>query len=447
MRKSFTLAILTLALAVSAYAEESIMGASTWSPWNPEATTIEVTEQYTAMTFTESWSGAGYWMGIDEDDDGETDFYADWSDYDFLVYVVSDARGTFNLCIEYADFTNPSDNHATSGSIGTNGYGFVPIDADWSDYVKQTWIQPTAPGSVVITDMVLMTSEEFEAFKQKMMPTGDIVNIWKGEMNFDNSWPAISIAADAFSMALEGDKMIVTVSEITQVDGWDWGTQLFCNNGAWRSMPGSMKIEGISEPGEYTLNLTQEQLDTIAATGGIKLQGMACKVTSVDLMKSEAVVGGTVLWEGKQVFDLTWPGIQGMGPEKFADAKVGDKIVVTVESVDALDDWAWGAQLMWKNGANWEELAGTSTTTVSAPGDVALNIGAETLAALKESGLILGGIACTVTKIMLVPSITHVDTVVAQPMADEEIYNLCGQRVDASYKGLVIRGGKKFLNR
>jgi|GEM_PF-2543651 hypothetical protein len=444
MKKIFTFAFALMAVAVSSIAEESITGVSSWSPWNPNATTIEVKGQQTFMNFTEAWSGAGYWMGIDEDEDEVTDFWADWSDYDYLVYMVADVRGSFNLSVEYHDDGDPNNNHATVGNIGTNGYGFVALDPDWNDYVAQTWIQPTAPGSITITDMVLMTKDEFEAFKESMKPTGDIVNLWKGDIDFNNSWPAIHLPADAFDIAEEGDRLIVNISAITEVEGWEWGTQIFCNNGAWRALPG-MKVEGITETGEQTFILTWEQLDSIAATGGMNIQGMACKVSSVDLVKAGAVVEGTVLWEGTMVFDNSWPGIQGMGPELFADTKAGDKIVVTVASIDNIDGWAWGAQLIWKDG-NWADLAGTSTASVSEAGDVTLNLTQESVDVLKANGFILQGMSCTVSKIMLVPSTTHVNATLATP-ADDVIYNICGQRVDASYKGLVIRNGKKYLNR
>ena len=75
MKKVFTFVCALMAVGVAAIAEESISGASTWSPWNPDATTIEVSGQQTIMKFTEAWSGAGYWMGIDEDEDGLTDFW------------------------------------------------------------------------------------------------------------------------------------------------------------------------------------------------------------------------------------------------------------------------------------------------------------------------------------------------------------------------------------
>ena len=119
--------------------------------------------------------------------------------------------------------------------------------------------------------------------------------------------------------------------------------------------------------------------------------------------------------------------------------------MVTVASIDNIDEWLWGGQLMWRDG-NFDDLAGTTTTSVNAPGEVTLMLAQETVDALKASGLVLQGMACTVTKIALVGSITHVDTVLVTS-ADDVIYNLCGQRVDASYKGLVIRNGKKYFNR
>lgn len=443
MKRLFTLVAAVVAvLAVNA--EQSVKNASTWSAWNAEMTTIDESGHF---TFNEAWSGAGFWLGVDEDDDGVTDFWTDWSDYDVLVYVVADAQGSFNLSIEYHDDADPSNNHATSGTIGTNGYGYVLLNADYSDYVAQTWIQPTgAPSSITITDMVLMTTDEFEAFKEKMKPTGDKVNLWTGEMEFNTSWPSIGIGADAFSIASAGDRMIVTISEVIDLEDWEWGAQIFCNNFAWRSIDG-MKAEGITEAGEVTFTLTQAQLDTIAATGGMYVQGMECKVTSIDLLRTGGDLTGDVLWEGTQVFDNSWPGIQGMGPEKFARAQVGDKIVVTVASVDDLEGWEWGAQLLWKDGSTWDTLAGTETTNVTAAGDVALVINEQSLAALQANGLILGGIACTVSKIMLVYDAAHVDNTVVNPAGKDEIFNLSGQRVDENYKGIVVSGGKKYLKR
>ena len=41
----------------------------------------------------------------------------------------------------------------------------------------------------------------------------------------------------------------------------------------------------------------------------------------------------TTLWEGSKTFDSTWPSIQ-ISTSEFATAKVGDKIIVTVDKAD-----------------------------------------------------------------------------------------------------------------
>ena len=42
---------------------------------------------------------------------------------------------------------------------------------------------------------------------------------------------------------------------------------------------------------------------------------------------------------------------------------------------------------------------------------------------------------------------TDIDEVEAAQPNDGVLYNLAGQKVDANYKGVVIKNGKKFLNR
>ena len=42
---------------------------------------------------------------------------------------------------------------------------------------------------------------------------------------------------------------------------------------------------------------------------------------------------------------------------------------------------------------------------------------------------------------------TDIDEIEATQPQNEVIYNLAGQKVDASYKGIVIKNGKKYLNR
>lgn len=62
----------------------------------------------------------------------------------------------------------------------------------------------------------------------------------------------------------------------------------------------------------------------------------------------------TTLWEGSKTMDSGWPSIQ-IPTSNFSTAKVGDKIVVTVDKADNSINpaWEWGPQVLinvdWKN--------------------------------------------------------------------------------------------------
>lgn len=63
----------------------------------------------------------------------------------------------------------------------------------------------------------------------------------------------------------------------------------------------------------------------------------------------------TTLWEGSQTFDASWPKIS-IPSSSFASAKVGDKIVVTVDKADNSINTAWqyAPQVFVK--VDWKEL-------------------------------------------------------------------------------------------
>jgi len=68
---------------------------------------------------------------------------------------------------------------------------------------------------------------------------------------------------------------------------------------------------------------------------------------------------------------------------------------------------------------------------------------------LKEYGLVIQGMAAVVTKVVLLSSETTgiSNSVVAPTAKSTKIYNLAGQQVDASYKGVVVKNGKKYVQK
>ena len=43
--------------------------------------------------------------------------------------------------------------------------------------------------------------------------------------------------------------------------------------------------------------------------------------------------------------------------------------------------------------------------------------------------------------------VTGINDIKAETQSNGAVYNLAGQKVDGSYKGIVIRDGKKYLNK
>lgn len=54
---------------------------------------------------------------------------------------------------------------------------------------------------------------------------------------------------------------------------------------------------------------------------------------------------------------------------------------------------------------------------------------------------------CNIDKLKLICTETGIDEVTRDDMAAGASYNLAGQQVDAGYKGIIIRNGKKIINR
>lgn len=80
--------------------------------------------------------------------------------------------------------------------------------------------------------------------------------------------------------------------------------------------------------------------------------------------------------------------------------------------------------------------------------DIVLN--ESDVATLKEqAGLLLAGHGILVQKISILKgTTTNISNTIAAPTSTSaKTYNLAGQQVDASYKGVVIKGGKKFVQK
>ena len=172
----------------------------------------------------------------------------------------------------------------------------------------------------------------------------------------------------------------------------------------------------------------------------------------------------SVLYEGELILN-SWGASATVDKAYFADAVAGDKLRYTATTGECSSEWNadWGSQIQVKTTrSGWAAIAdaigfkeaGTFDVEISDTEitindkDAGEDVKTTMLAELKNYGLAIQGMGAVVTKVELVKTTTNISNPIAAPSATSvKAYNLAGQQVNASYKGVVIKGGKKFVQK
>ena len=170
----------------------------------------------------------------------------------------------------------------------------------------------------------------------------------------------------------------------------------------------------------------------------------------------------SVLFEGEKALD-SWGANIMISKDYFTDLKAGDVLRITAKPGAAIDGWTYGAQVLTKTQrAGWDVIAGTLVFDGEESKDISVNddviqikngetekVSTTMIEELKEYGLVLQGMGSVVSKVELLASqtdgISH--AVVTPAVKTTKTYNLAGQEVNASYKGVVVQNGKKFVQK
>lgn len=169
---------------------------------------------------------------------------------------------------------------------------------------------------------------------------------------------------------------------------------------------------------------------------------MMMVLASVSTFATEKTV-----WEGNEA--ISWntaeaPGTQyEVAASCFAGLKEGDVLkfytTTTYESPQYV--------VTYKAGSSWEW---TDLTTTFSNNVITYTVENSQIAKeIAERGVIMRGQAYNLVKVTVTKaSATSINQVENAHFADNtKIYNLAGQKVDASYKGLVIINGRKYIKR
>ena len=266
--------------------------------------------------------------------------------------------------------------------------------------------------------------------------------LWEGSVSFPSWSPTgdLSVVAAKFADARVGDLIVVTASKMTdgvwaalRVEGADWCGAL-----------AEQEYIELKDGGEQEISIVISQaLLADLQAHGMRFSGDNMTVTKVALAEGDAPEPSGALWEGTLTFADWSPSIDVcIKADQFANAKVGDLIVLTVQKPDAE---AWGAIRL--EGGDWCGALAGQEYLEAVGGDVqelGVVVTEALLADLLAHGLRFSGTNLVLTKVVLTDD-TAIHAVSAEP-ADGILYDLSGRTLDAP-RGIYILNGKKMLAR
>ena len=303
----------------------------------------------------------------------------------------------------------------------------------------------------------------FAAFAAVSVFAQSRTTLWEGEQTMDAGWPNVEVSLSNLTTAKAGDYIVVTTSKVDASinASWQWGSQVMlkvnsgANNG-WEDMVGTSAV-GLSEPGEAKFEITDKILEQFKKATNFYVQGMCVVVSKVEFESSVATTS-TQIWSGECVFG-NWTGGFSVPAEKFANASAGDVLeFVYTTDTETTEKW-WQFKTIF---ADTEEVLSSNkddlnkydcATVASGSTSYKIVLNAEDIEKLKVKGLFVNGHYNIVTAANLIQPVKNPSTginnaLLVVPVAkNAPVYNLAGQQVNASYKGVVIQNGKKFVQK
>ncbi|WP_294429024.1 hypothetical protein [uncultured Treponema sp.] len=209
---------------------------------------------------------------------------------------------------------------------------------------------------------------------------------------------ATNIAADKFAGAKAGDKIVVTYK---MNDDGQAGYHMFQ---LWNTLVDGDhtcfdEIKDLSADDSYTHTLTADEV-ALVKVNGLSIQGNSVTVTKVALKSVGAAVANETVLLDTEYNTMGWGTAANIAADKFANAKAGDKIVVTYKMND---DGQAGYHMfqLWNTPVDGEHTFFDEIKDLSADDSYTHTLTADEVALVKVNGLSIQGNSVTVTKVVL----------------------------------------------
>ena len=210
---------------------------------------------------------------------------------------------------------------------------------------------------------------------------------------------------------------------------------------------GNAETGGVGIGDVYAQHVQQVTMQGGSAAASVEVEGIWFGTTA-EFVKAGGDVpvrpdagGSLTMWEGELVYN-GWGVSSTVDPKYFEVAEVGDIIYCSVKDVTA----DYNPIFKYQDWSDFTDIQATlAKDETHFEGKIAT---AEALDYLQKNGLRFQGVGFTLTKVELkVPDPSGVNTINVVKADNGAIYNVAGQKVNAGYKGLVIKNGKKFVNK
>lgn len=264
-------------------------------------------------------------------------------------------------------------------------------------------------------------------------------SVWTGPYTFPENDGWQEIAPEKFASMQLGDYIQVSVSEITNPDGW---AQInLASKDPWMSIPGAdWKYVEVGTT-KYIVN--DETLLNGIKTSGLAIQGKYYTLTDVSIVDGgeeptppgPQPQGLTEVWKGEFTFaDDGSSNFSDITGDKFANLQQSDYLQVTVSAITNPDGW-WQINLAAKD--PWTSVPGTNWETFSTTGDVRFQVNdADLVANIKRGGLAVQGKGMKITSIGFISATTALDTRHQTPNTIHKIIE--------NGQIFIVRDGRKY---
>jgi hypothetical protein len=241
-----------------------------------------------------------------------------------------------------------------------------------------------------------------------------------------------TLAPSLFNGIEAGNKIVVTA--LASDGGQVWLAKL--EGDSWSEVN---LIDGADITTSVSYTLTAEDIAVITERG-IRLKGKNFTLASIAIEDGSEPSSETIIYDVETVMgDWTTIDEGTLSPSLFSGIEAGNKIMVTASASDG--GQVWLAKL---EGDSWSEvnlIDGAEITT-----SVSYTLKENDINVIAERGIRVKGKNFTLAKISIVKETTAVNIAPATKVQQDNIlYNTSGQEVTDSYRGIVIKNGRKYI--